>query len=87
MALNAAGSGDDQALTELATSIRDRARMTGRYVPKKAVGSTLLFKGLEADVSIILNADTMNARDLYVALTRGTKKLVVCSSEHLLPKC
>lgn len=85
MALNAAGAGNDQALTELAVSIRDRARVTGRYIPKKAVGSTLLFKGLEADVSIILNADTMNARDLYVALTRGTKKLVVCSSKRMLP--
>ena len=39
----------------------------------------LLLKGLEADVSVILNATNMDKRHLYVAMTRGAKKLVICS--------
>jgi DNA helicase-2/ATP-dependent DNA helicase PcrA len=84
-ALNAAGVGREDALRELALSIRDQMRFSGRNLPKKAVGSTLLFKGLEADVSIILEAETMDYRDLYVALTRGCQKIVVCSKSPLLP--
>ena len=84
-ALSAAGEGDPDALRQLAVSIRDQMRVLGRSLPKKAVGSTLLFKGLEADVSIVLQAEGMDARDLYVALTRGAKKVVVCSKSPLLP--
>lgn len=84
-ALNSADGDNENALLELAISIRDQTRFTGRFIPKKAVGSTLLFKGLEADVSIILEAETMDHRDLYVALTRGAKKIVVCSKSPLLP--
>jgi DNA helicase-2/ATP-dependent DNA helicase PcrA len=43
-----------------------------------------LLKGLEADVSVVLNAADLNARNLYVAVTRGSKKLVVCSPSPLL---
>jgi hypothetical protein len=31
----------------------------------------------EADVSVVLNAAEMNAQDLYVAITRGSKALVI----------
>ncbi|MGJ8560129.1 MAG: UvrD-helicase domain-containing protein [Litorimonas sp.] len=84
-ALNAAEAQEDADLVEIATQIRDQIRVSGRGLTKKAVGSTLLFKGLEADVSIILDASTMNARDLYVALTRGARKIVVCSKTPLIP--
>ena len=84
-ALNAADAGEEDALVELALSIRDQQRFSGRHIPRKAVGSTLLFKGLEADVSIVLDADSMDYRDLYVALTRGARKIVVCSSSPILP--
>lgn len=84
-ALNSAHEGSEKALKDLATSIRDQMRFVGRTLPNKAVGSTLLFKGLEADVSIILEANKMDYRDLYVALTRGSRKLVVCSASPLLP--
>ncbi|MFZ1741406.1 MAG: UvrD-helicase domain-containing protein [Pontixanthobacter sp.] len=83
--LNSAEASDGRALADLAISIRDQARFSGRQIPRKAVGSTLLFKGLEADVSIILKAEGMDARDLYVALTRGSRKVVVCSKTPLLP--
>ena len=84
-ALNAAAAGQGDALLDLTISIRDQMRHAGRTLPKKAVGSTLLFKGLEADVSIILDADSMDHRDLYVALTRGARKVVICSKTPFLP--
>lgn len=84
-ALNAADAEDEDNLLGLALSIRDQMRFSGRHLPKKAVGSTLLFKGLEADVSIILDAETMDHRDLYVALTRGCQRIVVCSKSSVLP--
>lgn len=84
-ALNAADADEEKTLVDVAVQIRDQMRVTGRGLTKKAVGSTLLFKGLEADVSIILDASTMNARDLYVALTRGARKIVVCSKSPMIP--
>jgi DNA helicase-2/ATP-dependent DNA helicase PcrA len=64
--------------------------MLGRRVPPRAVGSPLLFKGLEADVAVILDASDFdnvpkrNMKNLYVAITRGSRKLVVCSESPLV---
>ena len=63
---------------------REKNRLIGRPLPKRAVGSTLLLKGLEADVSVVLHADDLDARNLYVAITRGAKKLVICSKTPML---
>lgn len=63
--------------------VREESRLMGRALPRRAVGSTLLMKGLEADVAIILNAEAMNARHLYV-MTRGASRLVVCSKNAIL---
>lgn len=84
-ALNAAEVSGGAALHELFLALREKNRVRGRHVPLKAVGSTLLFKGLEADISIILEPELMNANDLYVSLTRGSRRLVVCSTTPLLP--
>lgn len=35
-------------------------------------------------MSVILNADTLNARNLYVAMTRGSKRLLVCATSPVL---
>ncbi len=35
-------------------------------------------------VGIVLNADELNARNLYVAMTRGSKQIVVCSRSPVL---
>ena len=69
---------------DAAVRAREQNRLIGRTLPRRAVGSTLLLKGLEADVSIVLNAAEMNARNLYVAMTRGSKALVICSPSPLL---
>ncbi len=70
---------------EAAVRFREQNRLLGRPLPKRAVGSTLLLKGLEADVSVILDAsDHLDARNLYVAMTRGSKRLIVCSDTPIL---
>ena len=69
---------------DAALRAREQNRLVGRPLPRRAVGSTLLLKGLEADVSVVLNAANLNARNLYVAMTRGSKKLVVCSPSPIL---
>lgn len=69
---------------EAVIQARERNRHVGRPVARRAVGSTLLLKGLEADVAVVLNPAVMDARHLYVALTRGAKRLVVCSVTPLL---
>ena len=76
-ALREAANG--RTLTDAATRVREEGRVLGRVLPQRAVGSTLLLKGLEAEVAVVLNPQAMNAAHLYVAMTRGSMRLVVCS--------
>jgi DNA helicase-2/ATP-dependent DNA helicase PcrA len=69
---------------EAVIRMREQNRLVGRPLPRRAVGSTLLLKGLESDVAVVLKADALDARNLYVAMTRGSKGLTVCSSTSLL---
>jgi superfamily I DNA/RNA helicase len=64
--------------------VREQNRLQGRALPKRAVGSTLLLKGLEAEVAIILNAGDLDRRNLYVAMTRGSKMLCLCAPSMIL---
>lgn len=75
---------DGKNFRETAVAMREEYRLVGRTLPRRAVGSTLLLKGLEADVAVILAADDLDARHLYVAMTRGSRKLVVCSRSPTL---
>ncbi|WP_336801386.1 UvrD-helicase domain-containing protein [Kaistia sp. MMO-174] len=63
---------------------REQNRLIGRPLPKRAVGSTLLLKGLEAEVAVLLDTTGLDARNLYVAMTRGSKRLIICSSDNML---
>ncbi|MEO8644183.1 hypothetical protein [Pseudomonas sp.] len=65
-------------------SIREQNRYVGRPMSRRSVGSTLLLKGLEADIAVILNPEEMDANHLYVALTRGARQILVCSSKPIL---
>ncbi|QQF06966.1 UvrD-helicase domain-containing protein [Sinorhizobium meliloti] len=69
--------------------LREQRRQSGRAIPMKAVGSTLLLKGLEANHVIILNADharnAMTKEHLYVALSRGARSVHVFSRSPTLP--
>jgi len=69
---------------DAAISIREQNRLVGRPLPRRAVGSTLLLKGLESEIAVILDADGLDARNLYVAMTRGSKRPFVCSREPVL---
>lgn len=82
-AMQSAMSGITDSLTA-ATQARERNRHLGRPLARRAVGGTLLLKGLEADVAIILQPERMTAQNLYVALTRGAKSIVVCSATPIL---
>lgn len=64
--------------------VREQNRHHGRPISSRAVGSTLLLKGLEADVAVILQPEQMDACNLYVALTRGAKRVLVCSERSVL---
>lgn len=64
---------------------RDILRRVGRNVKGRCIGTTLLTKGLEFDVVIILNAHLFtNPKHLYVALTRASKKLIIISQNNTL---
>jgi AAA domain len=75
---------EELAFANAAIRIREQNRLLGRPLPKRAVGSTLLLKGLEAEVAVVLDASNLDARNLYVAMTRGSKKLIICSQSPVL---
>lgn len=83
-ALQMSEASEGPTFHEAAVTVREQTRALGRPLPRRAVGSTLLLKGLEADVSVILNAEGLNRRNLYVAMTRGSRRLVICSGKHVL---
>jgi len=82
-ALRAVAAGST-TLQDAVVRVRERNRFTSRPVSRRAVGSTLLLKGLEADVAVITHVDGMNAPNLYVALTRGARRLIICSATAVL---
>ncbi len=77
-------TGGEGGFIGAAIQARERNRHLARPLGRRAVGSTLLLKGLEADVAVILEPERMTAQHLYVALTRGARRVVVCSSTPLL---
>jgi hypothetical protein len=83
-ALQLCSGTDGLSLHDAAIRMREQNRLVGRPLPRRAVGSTLLLKGLEGDVAVILNADSLNSSNLYVAMTRGSTRLIVCSSSPVL---
>lgn len=73
---------------EAASLVRERIRQRGdNRIPYRAIGSTLLLKGLEADHCMILDAQAngMNANNLYVALSRGAKTITIFSRSAYIP--
>ncbi|MCO0614042.1 ATP-binding domain-containing protein [Lutimaribacter sp. EGI FJ00015] len=75
---------DAEEFHEISVSVREQQRVVGREIKGRAVGCTLLLKGLEADVVVLLDTDEFGPNDLYVALTRGARKIVVCSCSSVI---
>ena len=83
-ALRECASSGERNLHDAAIRMREQNRMVGRRLGRRTVGSTLLVKGLEADVAVVLHACELDAPNLYVAMTRGSKLLVLCSKNAVL---
>ncbi|NOR69936.1 MAG: AAA family ATPase [Methylomarinum sp.] len=78
-------SDPSKTMRQAAEVIREQRRHQGdRRIPTRAIGSTLLLKGLEADHALILDAGAMNAHNLYVALSRGAKSITVFSNSNIV---
>lgn len=86
-ALKSHSKGGYSSLHDAAWAVRNITRQLGRHEERRSVSRTLLIKGLEFDRSVILDADELDAKNLYVALTRGRKALVVVARQpRLSPK-
>lgn len=73
-------------LSEAAKLYQRDMRHTGRPIKhKKLIATTLLVKGLEYDHAVILDADSLSEKDLYVAITRGAKSLTLIGRGRYLP--
>jgi DNA helicase-2/ATP-dependent DNA helicase PcrA len=77
-------AGDADNLTDAAWIVRNRTRQQGRLLSRCTVGTTLLVKGLEFDHAIVLDADSFDAQNLYVALTRGSQSLTIVSQSQII---
>lgn len=58
---------------------RDVVRRIGKRIVGKCVGTTLLTKGLEFDTVIVLEAEKFDPKNLYVAISRCTRRLLILS--------
>lgn len=72
------------SLLARARAIRMSRSKQMRRIPRRMVSRTLLIKGLEFDHCVILDADRLTTKELYVALTRPRKSLTVLSKQKLL---
>lgn len=77
-------TGRHTCLEEAAIRARDRTRRTGRAPGRYVISRTLLVKGLEFDHVIILDANALDRKNLYVALTRGSRSLTVLGMSPIL---
>lgn len=83
-ALDLCGRTEGLSFYDAAIRMREQYRFAGRPLPGRAVGSTLLLKGLEAEVAVILNPAALDAQNLYVAMTRASTALTICSENPSL---
>lgn len=74
------------SLEEAANIYQKIFRHSGRPISyPKLIGTTLLVKGLEFDHTIVLDAASLSKKELYVALTRGSRTITIISSSPTLP--
>lgn len=67
------------------TDKRNTVRRIGRKILGRCIGTTLLTKGLEFDVVVLINAHKFECpKHLYVAMTRATKRLIIFTDTNKL---
>ncbi len=77
-------TGRHACLEEAAIRTRDRTRRIGRAPGRYVISRTLLVKGLEFDHALILDANALDRKNLYVALTRASRSLTVLGTSPVL---
>ena len=80
--LASAAAGRHATVTDAMDAARERLRHQGRPVAPRAIGSTLLLKGLESDYTVLVDVEQLSPAHVYVALTRGTRGMLVCSRQR-----
>ncbi|EKO3388937.1 UvrD-helicase domain-containing protein [Vibrio fluvialis] len=83
-AVSIASRNSEISIHSAAQQVRERRRHNGdKRIPHRAIGSTLLLKGLECDHALILDAGNMNPSNLYVALSRGARSVHIYSQNQV----
>lgn len=72
------------SLVKISKRIRGRASIIGRNVPRNIVARPPLIKGLQFNHSIVLDADELSLKELYVSITRGIDRLTIFSRNTFL---
>jgi DNA helicase-2/ATP-dependent DNA helicase PcrA len=79
-ALQEVKNGQYFTLEEASWAIRNRIKYSDKgIIYQRCISRTVLLKGLECEQAIVVNADTFDNKNLYVALTRPSKKLIILS--------
>ncbi len=74
-----------KSLYENMKDYKNMIRHIGRRVEGHYLGTTLLTKGLEFDVVLILNAHEFKSKKhFYVAISRACKKLIILSKDKII---
>jgi hypothetical protein len=77
-------SGGVSTLVEATHLVRNRGALMGRRIPKRCISRTLLLKGLQCEHAIVIDADSLDTKNLYVAMTRASRMLHILSKERIL---
>ena len=76
--------GQAESYEEALWEVRNRTRRLGKRLPRALVSRTHLIKGIEFHHAIVLDAQSMDRKNFYVAATRGSRSLTICSNEPVL---
>ena len=77
-------TGKYESYEAAALEVRDRTRRIGRPTDRLASSRILLIKGLQYEHAVVANADNLGTKELYVAITRGSKSLAIQSSSKTI---
>lgn len=76
-------SSQDKSVLDCMIEKRNMLRRQGRKVKGKAIGTTLLTKGLEFDTVVVFQADMItDRRNFYVAISRASRDVYLITSSN-----
>ncbi|HCI54782.1 MAG TPA: AAA family ATPase [Bacteroidales bacterium] len=74
----------EESLKNIARKYLETYSIIGRKVYRKTISRPHLIKGLEFNHAILLDADALKPKELYVSLTRGSNYLTILSKQRVL---